>query len=106
MEAFEASSLDGLPGMVASEVLPHALKAPVNLDLTIREMFQKTVHHQSCHIAPIGVAAIREFLLQNRANRNCGGKCIPKQQELNKEVAVQDAEASRCHDADNAQALN
>lgn len=65
LRVFQSSPLDAFPGIVASEVLPHTLKAPINLNLTIREMFQKTVHQEPCHIAPVVVAAVRELLLKN-----------------------------------------
>src|SRR5579859_4734327 len=94
----QSFALQGRPGVIASEVLPHAAQPPGHVHLSVRKVFQKAVGHQPHHVLPVVVALVRNFYLQYRADGNHRRKRVSKQQKLQKESPAQHSQHRREND--------
>ena len=91
-------ALQGLPLVVAAEILPESLQPPDHVHLPVRKMFEEAVADEPHHVLPVVVPLVSDFFLQDRADGNHGGKRIPEDEELQKEFAAQNTERNRKND--------
>src|SRR5438067_9620051 len=91
-------ALQGLPLVVAAEILPESLQPPDHVHLTVRKMFEEAVADEPRDVLPVVIPLVGNLFLQDGADGNHGGKRIPEDEELQKEFAAQNTERNRKND--------
>jgi hypothetical protein len=76
------------PHKIAADVLPQTLQSPHHVQLPVGEVLQEAVTDQPHYVLPVIVAFVRDFFLQDGADRNHGSKGIPEDQKLQKKFAA------------------